>query len=238
MKGSLCSISGGMYEKRVFNIVKNCVINGERFNTQKMSDLAGSSSKNDITCVYKQENFGIEIKKYNTPDWMQCSIKYNKDWMAVEGKINQECRNIFNNFLKGKELYNGEIPPFMVNPVTHEEWKQIKSETNQWNDSYIDIPCDTIRRLYSEKGCMYIQISDGYGLYHLGQDVCNFGVPIFEIEQHLRIRTKIHIRKNKSGFCSMSITVACKPKNIKTLEPSMYSLDDPDKLPINVFHND
>lgn len=234
MKGRLCSISGSHYEKMVHGIVKRCKINNKPFNTQKPSELAGSSNKNDITCVYNKNDIPIEIKKFNTPDWMQCTL-YNQNnnlgnWEAVDGKINKQCREIFNDFLKGKILYNGEIPPFMVNPITHQQWKETKSKTNQWDDVYIDVPSDTIQRLYQLKGCKYIQISE-YGLYHLGEDTCGFDVPIFEIEQHLRIRTKIHTSSDKSGFCKMSITAACKPKNMKNLARSKYSLDDPLKIP-------
>ena len=34
----------------------------------------------------------------------------------------------------------------------------------------------------------------------------------------------------------MSVTAACKPKNIKTLEKSKYSLDDEKKLPNNLIY--
>ena len=105
------------------------------------------------------------------------------------------------------------------------------------NTRYIDIPSNTIKKLYFAKGCKYIQISDGYGLYHLGKDICGFDVPLFETEQQLRIRTKIHETKNKKGFCKLSVTIACQPKNIKELTPSKYSLDNKDKLPINLIYN-
>jgi hypothetical protein len=85
--------------------------------------------------------------------------------------------------------------------------------------------------LYEAKGCCYIQISDGKGLYHLGNDRCNFEVPFFDIPQQIRIRTKIHTKSNKNGHCVLSVTVACQPKNIQTLIPSEYSLDSKDKLP-------
>lgn len=82
-----------------------------------------------------------------------------------------------------------------------------------------------IMKLYREKCCSYIQISEK-GLYHLGNDICDFKVPPFLCEQQLRIRTKIHERKNKKGFCKLSVTIACKPKNINSLENSSYSLDN------------
>lgn len=54
----------------------------------------------------------------------------------------------------------------------------IKNETNDFNDMYIHCSNDIIKKLYSEKKCNYIQISEK-GLYHLGNDICNFNVPEF-----------------------------------------------------------
>lgn len=241
-KGHQCSVNGSKYELQIHSVVKKCTINGKLFNTQHENELAGSSSKNDINCNYNNiEDIGIEIKKYNTPDWMQCSIKYDIDsnrWVpSSRGKNSKECQDIFTNLINSLNLYDGDIPPFMTKSITHEDWIKIKKETNKWEDKYIDISPDTIRRLYSSKGCAYIQISDNYGLYHLGSDTCNFNVPLFEIEQQLRIRTKIHTRKNKKGFCNLSITVACQPKNIKNLIRSNYSLDNKDKIPNNLTYD-
>lgn len=235
-KGSQCSVSGYKYEKEIHNICKKCDINNKPFNTQKDKELAGCSNKNDIECNFIEEkDIGIEIKKSNAPDWMQCIIKYNKKTKKYEatnkGTKRIECIEIFNSLINDINLYDGEIPPFEEKLITHEEWLNIKRETDKWDDIYINIPPDSISRLYQKKGCDYIQISDGYGLYHLGKDICDFGVPLFEIEQQIRIRTKIHTRKNKKGFCSLSVTVACKPKDIKKLSPSKYSLDDKNKLP-------
>lgn len=240
IKGKLCSINGRNYEIEIHNIIKNCNINGKSFNTQHKNNLGGSSSKNDIECNYNiHKDIGIEVKKYNTPDWMQCCIKYDdkqKKWVTTsKGKIPNKSRDIFNQLINNIHIFNGEIPPFMKKRITHDEWIQIKKNTNQWNDSYFDIPNDTIQKLYKEKKCEYIQISNGYGLYHLGNDICNFNVPIFNIEQHLRIRTKIHAKKNKKGFCNLSVTIACQPKNIKSFAKSNYSLDDVNKLPKNLI---
>jgi hypothetical protein len=236
MRGQLCSISGGNYEKQIHNVLKKCFINGSPFHTQSENELGGSSSKNDIVCNFNSiYDIGIEVKKYKTPDWMQCSIRYNepdKQWSAsIMGKNTDGTRHIFNNILSGIYLFDGQIPIFYEKKITHDEWVEIKKESRTWNDYYMNIPNDTIRRLYHEKGCQYIQISDGFGLYHLGEDVCNFGVPIFEVEQQMRVRTKIHTRKDKDGYCNLSVTVACQPKNINFLPRSLYSLDDENRLP-------
>ena len=233
-KGSGCSKSGNNYEKKVWNVCKNCKWIGteKMFNTQSISQLAGSGAGNDIECDYLLQNdVPIEIKR-PTPDWMQCSIEYaNGKWQGKENsKIPKECREVFNDILSSHVLYDGVVPPFMVGKITHDEWCKIKLETSKWDDIYIEIPPDTIRKLYRLKGCKYIQI-DGYGLYNLCDDICKFDVPLFDIVQRLRIRPKIHSKKNKKGFCTLSVTAACQPVRLKDLVQSNYSLDDKDKLP-------
>ena len=242
MRGQSCSISGGNYEKQIHNVLKKCFINGAPFHIQSENELGGSSSKNDIVCNFNSLNdIGIEAKKCNTPDWMQCTVLYdesNKQWIPnPNGKNPEKARNIFENIMQNVSLFGGQIPIFSgEKKVTHEEWVKIKSESDTWNDYYMNVPNDTIRRLYHEKGCQYIQISDGFGLYHLGEDICKFGVPIFEPEQQLRVRTKIHKRENKEGYCKLSVTVACQPKNINFLPRSPYSLDDKIRLPPSLIY--
>lgn len=237
-KGSQCSVNGSKYEKQIYNILKNTHINNKPFNTQQENELGGSSSKNDIECNFnKDRDIGIEVKIFKTPDWMQCSMKKETNqWEASKkGKIPVESRLLFNDLVKDVVLYNGDVPPFMKNQITYEEWVEIKKNTDKWNDIYIDIPSDSISRCYRAKGCEYIQISD-YGLYHLGEDTCNFDVPEFKPKQQLRIRIKIHTKKNKKGFCSLSVTAACQPKDINQLQKSKYSLDDRDRLPVSLVY--
>lgn len=239
-KGARCSKEGNKYENIIYNILKYCKLNGQYFNTQKETDLGGSSSSNDISCNFiKNKNIPIEIKKMNTPDWMQCSLKYDnkqKRWLgSPKNKIPEKSKQIFEELISNKILFNNKIPPFMLKDITHEEWLKIKQQTKDFNDIYIDCPNDTIKKLYHEKGCYYIQISNK-GLYHLGNDICNFNVPEFICEQQLRIRTKIHTKKNNKGFCKLSVTIACQPKNIKKLINSNYSLDNIKLLPINLLY--
>ena len=240
MRGQTCSISGANYEKEIHNVLKKCFLNGRPFNTQSENQLGGSSPKNDIVCNFNSINdIGIEAKKCNTPDWMQCKIDYDlstKQWFpSPKSKNPEETRYIFNGLLHNVNFFGGQIPVFCEKKITHTDWKKIKDECDTWNDFYTSIPNDTIRRLYHAKGCQYIQISDGFGLYHLGEDVCKFGVPMFETEQQLRARTKVHTREDNDGFCKLSVTVACQPKNINFLPRSPYSLDESDKLPPNLI---
>ena len=243
-KGSGCSVSGKKYELAVYNIVKRTKLNGIEFNTQVETELGGCSSKNDIECNMKEamaRDISIEIKKSKTPDWMQCCLKYDdtdKKWIGSKrNKIPEASKTVFEDLISTLTLFNGKIPPFMLKNITHEEWVKIKRETTDFNDVYIDCPSDTIMKLYGKKGCSYIQISDK-GLYHLGNDICDFKVPAFVCDQQLRVRTKIHKRKNKNGFCDLSVTVACQPKNINNLVSSEYSLDNRTKLPTNLVYDE
>ena len=239
IKGSCCSKEGKKYENDIYNIVKNCELNNKKFNSQYEYELGGCSSQNDIECNFNGNNdISIEIKKMNTPDWMQCSLHYNEDlkkWFgSSKNRIPEKSKQIFEELIDNSCLFNGNIPPFMIRKLTHEEWIKIKKESNDYNDMYINCPNDIIKKLYREKGCNYIQISEK-GLYHLEYDKCGFNVPEFICEQQLRIRTKIHTRKNSKGFCKLSVTIACQPKNIKDLINSEFSLDNKSKLPTNLL---
>lgn len=240
-KGTGCSISGKKYELQVYDILKKCKLNNIYFNTQTRDELGGCGWHNDIECNMNLiKNIPIEIKKIKTPDWMQCSLKYNyvnNKWIgSSKNKIPEKSKKIFEDLISDVKIFNGNIPIFMKKDITHEEWIKIKKETTDFNDNYLHCPNDTIKRLYNEKGCVYIQISKK-GLYHLGNDLCDFNVPEFICEQRLRIRTKIHSRKNTKGFCNLSVTISCQPKNIKDLHDSNYSLDNISKLPKNLLYS-
>lgn len=239
-KGSMCSINGRAYEELVWNICTQVQLKGSNkpFCSINKCDLGGCSKKNDLECDYiNSKDICIEIKKANTPDWMQLSIKPDEEdvWRSEgNNKIPYKSKKLFESIIKKNNIFNGKIPPFFERKLTHEEWKKIKKDTSDFNDIYIDCPPDTISRLYRYKGCQYIQISE-YGLYHLGEDVCNFGVPLFECNQHLRVRTKIHTTCIKQGinkgYISASVTVAAKPQNIKNLSKSNFTLDTLQKIP-------
>ena len=90
---------------------------------------------------------------------------------------------------------------------------------------------DFVRKNYNDKGNDYIQIRD-YGLYHLGEDKCNFGVPEFKPEKTiLRIRCK---RRSGKGCPPSSITMSAR---ISGLIKSPYSLDNKEKLPPALIHS-
>ena len=232
-KGSLCSIKGNEYEKNVHDVCSQIKFEDSEVPFCTCDILGRSTSKNDLVCNFIENNdIGIEIKKKKTPDWMQMSITYNNNKWKSKGrsKIPKKSVKIFEKIIKNKNIFDNKIPPFVKKKITHVEWIKIKKLNDDFKDCYYDCDSNTISRLYKAKGCSYLQISEK-GLYHTGNDICNFGVPYFECDQHIRVRTKIHSRENAKGYMSASITIAAKPKKINDLKTSPYSLDNLNKLP-------
>lgn len=210
-KGSNCSKSGKKYENEVYTIIKNSPF--------VIGQGGGSSHTPDINCV---DDKSIEVKKASAPDWGQTVLKWKNDsWFSKS--------ELFNKYLN---KLNMKHPPFLQNNMIYEEWLKIKSE---YKDEYIDIDDNAINEYYRKKGTYYIQLSDGYGLYHLGDDVFNLGVPKFEIKQRMRVRVKVHSRSNNNGYAQLSVTGALQPINLNQLMKSPYSLDNMDKLPPNLL---
>jgi len=174
-------------------------------------------------------DIAIEVKRARTPDWCQVTLhRVDGHWLARSGGGRQPLgvATLFNSLVADTVLFNGRIPPFLLNNITHDEWLQIKAGTNDFNDSYIQCPPDTIRKMYELKGCAYIQV-ESLGVFRVAdEDVCSLDVPLFECPQRLRVRTKVHHRVTKSGYCSLSVTIACQPVDFKSITPSPYSIDD------------
>ena len=204
-KGSMCSVSGKLYEDLCYGNIKH---------SPKITEQGGgSSAKPDI---YTQ-NGHIECKHNDPPDWGQSTLKWKEGrWVPTN--------ELFQPYM---DRVNFKPPPFLINKkMTHDEWINIKHD---YKDEYLPVDNHEIQNFYKNKGCAYIQIK-GCGLYHLGEDPLEWGVPEFKVEQGIRIRAKVH-SKTDSRF---SVTAAFQPSNIKTLVPSEYSIDDITRLPPNL----
>ena len=203
-KGSACSVNGKKYEDLCYNNIKH---------SSKILKLGGGSSHEaDIHTT----NGHIECKATQPPDWGQSQLKWEDGrWVPT---------NTF--FQKYMDRVRFKPPPFLYNKISYDEWIKIK---HAYKDEYLEIEDQGIQKFYTNKGCAYIQIKD-YGLYHMGKDPLDLRVPEFLVKQRIRIRVKVH-SKSKS---KLSVTAAFQPINIKTLEPSEYSLDDSSRLPPNL----
>lgn len=243
-KGACCSRCGSTYEYYIWSIVSRCfykssgmyLCSNDKLKIKLM--LGGSSNNNDLIIVDEQQNkIPIEIKTtFSAPDWGQCVVKHiNGRWqISPKSKHSQKFKNIINNILRDQNtmIFNGKVPKFCSQSITHSEWLDIKSSTRDYDDFYIACDNNIINQYYIAKRCKYIQI-DGKGLYKLSEeDPCKFNVPLFKCEQRIRIRVKVHRRKLSSGYASLSVTAATQPCG--NIEKSIYSLSDIDELPQNI----
>ncbi len=224
--------SGNAYERLVHSVISKCIYQGERFCTQTAAELGGSGAGQDHQCIM---GVNIESKKYPNPDWTQITLTHNgTHWVCSKGrKLQPAVREEFNRILGNIHLWNGYIPSFIHEPITHEKWIQ---EKIHFRDVYI--PCDSIQisTFYRKKGSAYIQVSNGKGLYHTGEDPLGLGVPVFECPQHIRIRVKVHGTKNKKGYSTLSVTASCLPvSDISNVSP--YSLDNSKRLPPSIIYD-
>jgi len=221
------SVSGRNYE---IAIAKICALYRSPylsipFNTQREEELGGCGSDVDIRLNWASVNDVFVEAKCPTPDWMQMKLhKSESGWIgSTTCKIPEASRLLFNSFLEGVDLFSGQIPPFLLSPLTYEEWTTAKRASGKFNDHYIVCSKDMISRLYLAKGCQYIQIK-GKGLYHTGKDVCGFGVPYFECDQQIRVRIKVHSR-NLGSKAKLSVMAAAQPVKLSLLVASPFSLD-------------
>lgn len=229
-KGAKCSIQGKQYEESIANMCQSLksLHLDVPLNTQTQDELGGCSAGQDVYLNFRGlKDVGVEVKRI-TPDWMQMSIApdQNGKWCSVgRTKIPLASKAIFESFLPCLDMF--PAPPFLEKDITYEEWTQVKS---QYKDRYINVPNDTIAKAYRAKGAQYIQVLN-YGLYHTGEDPCNFNVPMFVCEQRLRVRCKRHGKKDASGKHVPSSVMASLCPKLKTLVKSTYSLDNEEKLP-------
>lgn len=249
-RGEINAEAGIVYELKVYNIVSQCYIRDTDllFNTQDIEDIEDLSKEYDLVCNWEYDKFcnqieiPIELKKYRTPDWGQCNLQFNtheKRWEVSETSIiSDKLRSKLNNMLKKEVIFRNEEPIFFKQKLKTTEWYDIKSANPEdWSDHVIDLQFDFINEYYTYKGNNYIQISNGYGLYYLGNyDICNFGVPHFDTPQKLRIRVrKMRIR---SGYIKLVVTASASPVNYcSELPKSPYSFDNKDKLPNSLQYN-
>jgi hypothetical protein len=209
---SKCLHNGMAYETQISNTLKRLQYRNQPI---MVGQTAGSKGVCDIPIQVGNIKTGIEAKNlgafeggckklYPTPSGMQ---------------ILEEC--IHKSIIDNHQLYGGAILPWNANKRTLAEWTAVEHIFKP--DIYIDAPRQSIAEYYELKGANYIQV-EGFGLYHTGHDVLSMGVPKFECDVKLRIRSTKHI---KDGIPT-DITAGLQ-FNRKTLAKSTFCLDT--KLP-------
>lgn len=231
-KSSKAVINGNTYENDVLNVCRRVRFINSPIALTTETMTAGSSAGIDVIIDHNSIKVGIECKRKFAAG-MQLSLQYDAEnnlWRSGgKNKIPHAAKNLFEQGICDAKIFNNKVPAFVNNNITHEEWTRTKKN---FNDQRIPCSSDLISKMYYAKGCSYIQVGT-HGLYHTYKDVCNFGVAYFECESAIRIRTKIHSRKNKRGYMIASVTASVVPK-ICRIKRSNFSLDSLDNLPKNV----
>lgn len=204
------SKSGKTYEAIVAGVLKI------------VSPTAGSNKNiNDIRLPWKDGFVEIEVKQTVRAEYGQRRAEIRDGSLTIPHPLFQEC-------IAHTELFDGKIPPYLTRAgMTFPEWESVAHE---FKDEQYNAPSDVISKYYFEKGNSYIQIR-GYGLYHTGIDVCEFGVPFFRCQTHLRIRCKRHGKKCPLTGKDIPSSVMASFWTTKAPEKSPYSLDDVATLP-------
>lgn len=207
---STCLHSGIEYEKRIYDIVKNLKYNDQYIN---VGETAGARNDCiDIPIQIGNIKSGIEAKNLGAFEGGSKKLYPKQSFgMAVQ----EEC--IHKNIIGDRVLYDGKILPWNDGKKTASDWAAVEHIFKP--DIYIDAPRESIAEYYERKGANYIQV-EGYGLYHTGNDVFSLGVPKFECDVKLRIRSTKHI---KNGIPT-DITAGLQ-FNRKTLKKSAYCLE-------------
>jgi hypothetical protein len=212
---SKCFKNGNEYEKSINEKLKTLRY---KENSIVCGETAGASHNRDIVLRFLNPegvDVGIEvgIEAKNLGAFEGGCVKLNK---TEEGmKITEPC--IHRDIVGDTVLYNGQILPWYENKRTLSDWEAVKDIFK--GDVYITAPSDAISKYYAEKGTSYIQIQ-GMGLYHTGADILELGVPKFDCEVNLRIRSTKHIKHGIPRDITAGLQF-----NRKTLVKSPFSLD-------------
>jgi len=147
---------------------------------------AGAEEGIDVPFHFRGASYGLEAKTLNASEGGQ------RKFIVKDGTLqlpDDDRAKIHKALLPpGFILWEGSIPSFLKGDRTQETWDK---EAASFRDVYINADNTTVADFYKKKGTHYIQI-EGKGLYHTGEDPCNFGVPLFTCTTRLRIRCKRH----------------------------------------------
>jgi hypothetical protein len=210
---SKCLHNGMAYETQISNTLKRL-----QYQTKPIlvGQTAGSKGVCDIPIQVGNIKTGIEAKNLGAFEGGCKKLYPTADGM----RILEDC--IHKSIIGNRQLYDGAILPWNEGKRTPDDWAAAEHIFKP--DIYIDAPRQSIAEYYELKGANYIQV-EGFGLYHTGNDVLGMGVPKFECDVKLRIRSSKHIKDRIPTDITAGLQF-----NRKTLQKSPFCLDT--KLPI------
>ena len=214
---------GHTYEKKIVKILK------ERMIIAEDTYGAGSGPGTDVIFIHKGKNYKLEIKNsVIAPDYGQKRLipyqdgkKWRWNWApkVIDEKITKYYTKIgVLDYLNKKKI----IPNKYRKADSELTYQDVKEDQKNFEDVTYYISDETIGRFYEDKAD-YIQIGNGYGLYHPKTDRAKLGTEKFHGKFVLRFRAKRHTTKNFHCYSFFAV-IKCKGLDKK----SRYNIEETD----------
>ena len=212
---------GHKYEKKIVQILKD-----KKLMSTEVAG-AGSGPGIDAFFLHRGKKYSVEVKnRANGAEFGQKRLipeKKGKEWKwdwapKVKGmKITDHYTKLgVLDYLNKKKI----IPNKYRKPDPELTFDDVKEDQKNFEDVTYDISDETIGMFYEDKAD-YIQIGNGYGLYHPKTDKAKLGTEKFHGKFVLRFRAKRHTTKN--FYCySFFAVIKCKGLDKK----SRYNIEE------------
>jgi len=214
---------GHKYEKNIVQILKD-----KKLMPAEVAG-AGSGPGIDAFFLHRGKKYSIEVKnRANGAEFGQKRLvpeKKGKEWKwdwapKVKGmKITDHYTKLgVLDYLNKKKI----IPNKHRKPDPELTFEDVKEDQENFEDVTYYISDETIGRFYEDKA-NYIQIGNGYGLYHPKTDKAKLGTEKFHGKFVLRFRAKRHTTKNFHCYRFFTV-IKCKKLDKK----SRYNIEETD----------
>jgi hypothetical protein len=150
--------------------------------------------ENDVVIVHNGQHYGIEVKSKNASEGGQKMFQFRDDRLHLDDTY-------FKSLIGDYVPFNGKVPSFFKGDKSIETWIR---EKHLFKGEYIPVGKTAVTQYYANKGSKYIHI-ETKGLYHTGEDPCEFGVPLFSADTRIRIRCKQHGKSSVPGSVMASL---------------------------------
>jgi hypothetical protein len=178
---------GKTYEIRVRNALRNRGI-------ETLDQTAGSTNAHDVVIVHDGQQYGVEVKSKNATEGGQKMFQFRDGCLCMDDEY-------FKSLIGDYVPFKGEVPSFLKGDKSFETWV---NEKHNFKGEYIPVGNNAVTRYYENKGSKYIYI-ESKGMYHTGEDPCQFGVPLFLSNTRIRIRCKQHGSSSVPGSVMASL---------------------------------
>lgn len=218
--------AGLQYELQVYNTMQQSQVPGLDLGTKPTAGFSRYGA-GDIEARLNGKPFNVEVKLNSKAQMGSGSVVYDRaagTFKPTAGLQDSSDQNDLALILSTIQAKKPEIDAYLdalatIEPVqvhsaaaakgipfiaSKEALLSLKSQKLLASlNAKLKLTADHIARLYNKKGVFYIQVG-GAGLFHLGSDPLQLGVPKFEGEANIEIRLKP--AGDKTGSVSAAFT--------------------------------